>query len=79
MSINWGGSVDELVASWARPFGIYLGSVTLCACCFIPATATETIPFVAGIVGGAAALRSWDKKTAANATTPQPTSVGRTG
>ena len=80
MAINWGGTVDELVASWARPYTVYASVTTLCICAlFIPATRVEVMPILGTIAGGVTVLRTWDKKIAANATNPQPTSAGKTG
>jgi len=77
---NWGGSVDDLVASWARPFAIYTSSAAIAVCCFIPATASEALPLAAAIVAGGGVLRTIDKKTSADvskaqmiAPTPTPT------
>lgn len=65
MNINW-DKIDELVASWARPYTVYVSSTAIAICCFIPATAAEALPLAGALAGGAAVLRTIDKKTIAN-------------
>lgn len=65
MNIDW-DKIDELVASWARPYTVYVSSTAIAICCFIQATAAEALPLAATLAGGAAVLRTIDKKTIAN-------------
>jgi hypothetical protein len=68
--VNW-DKVDELVASWARPYTVFVCSTAIAICCFIPATAPIALPLAGALAGGAAVLRTIDKKTIANS--PDPT------
>ena len=67
--MNW-DKLDELIASWARPYTVYICSTSVAICCFIQYTALIALPLAASLAGGAAVLRTIDKKTNANA--PQP-------
>jgi hypothetical protein len=77
MAINWGGSVDELVASWWRPAVGLVCGFSVAACCFFPATNTLALPLAAGLAGGAGVLRTLDKKTVA--ATPGATAANTSG
>lgn len=79
MSI-WGGTVDELVASWWRPVVAVLAGVTICICTIAFADVRLAgMGMLATLAGGAGYLRTIDKKTATTAANPQPVSVGKTG
>jgi len=56
---------DMLFASMARPYTVYICGTAIAACCFFPATNVIALPLAAGLVGGAAYLRTRDKETAA--------------
>ena len=71
------GKVDELVASWARPYSIYVCSTAVAIAVFFPATAAEALPLAAGLAGGAAYLRTMDKQTAAAAVSPAATAANK--
>lgn len=78
--MNWGGSVDELVASWWRPAVSTLSGVTLCVCTLaFSDVRLAGMGMLVTLVGGAGVLRTVDKKTATTATNPQPVGVGKTG
>ena len=81
MTWNW-DKIDELVASFARPYSMYVCSsaIAFAAIWSVVAaheTALITIPAAAGLAGGQAYLRSLDKQTAATAsTTDKQTAAG---
>ncbi len=57
--------LDELVASWARPYTVYVCTTAIAICCFIQYTALIALPIAGTLAGGAAVLRTIDKKTTA--------------
>jgi len=66
--MNWKefwDKIDELVASWARPYTVYVCSSAVAGCCFWQYTALIALPLAASLAGGAAVLRTIDKKTKA--------------
>lgn len=70
--MNWGGSADDLVASWWRPICAVMACATMCACALMFAdTRTLTIGALAAIVAGAGTLRTIDKQTTASVTKSQ--------
>lgn len=58
---------DQLFASMARPFTIYMCGTAVAVCCFIPETAVLALPLAAGLVAGAGYLRTVDKKNVSDA------------
>lgn len=65
--MNW-DKLDELVASWARPYTVYASVTTLCVCAiWIADTRVLVIPILGTLAGGVAVLRTVDKKTSAAA------------
>lgn len=79
MAISWGGSVDDLVASWWRPLVGTVSGFTLCACALMFAdTRALTISLLAGLAGGAGVLRTLDKQTTAGVTKAQMTAPSPT-
>lgn len=63
---------ETTMAAFARPFAIYacgaaIAFAVVWAVMFAHDLAIITVPAAVTIAGGASALRSWDKKTAATA------------
>ena len=70
--MNWGGSVDDLVASWWRPFICVIGGVTLCICTLLFAEVRLAgMGMLVTIISGAGVLRTIDKQTTAGVTKSQ--------
>ena len=67
--MDW-DKIDELVASWHRPYATYVCATAIAIACMIHESAVIAIPIAGAVVGGNIAARTIDKKTAANAGSP---------
>ena len=70
--LEWGGTADDIVASWWRPFICILAGITLCICTlFFSEVRLAGMGMLVTLIGGAGVLRTIDKQTTADVSKAQ--------